>query len=52
VAWNLLFGVGFAEDPATYIGVSILLNLSAPLAAYVPAHRATRVDLMITLRCE
>ena len=31
-------------DPRTYVGVMVLLTLTAVLAAYVPARRAVRID--------
>ena len=46
-----LFGVS-AFDPPTWIGVVFILALSSVLAAWVPAHRATRVDPMRALRCD
>lgn len=47
----LLFGVG-PTDPATLCGVSVLLGGVAFLACSLPAHRASRVDPMVTLRAE
>jgi putative ABC transport system permease protein len=48
---TVLFNVS-ATDPPTYLGVVLILALSSVLAAWVPAHRATRVDPMRALRCD
>ena len=48
---NLLFGVT-ASDPLTFIVISLLLILITLLASYIPAHRAARIDPMVSLRDE
>jgi len=48
---TLLFEVG-PSDPLTLGSVSLLLAGTGLLACYVPAHRATRVDPMLALRCD
>jgi predicted permease len=48
---SLLFGVT-ERDPITFVVVAALLLVVAFISCFVPAHRATRVDPLIALRCE
>ncbi len=48
---GLLFGVS-PSDPATYLGVGVVLMVVAGAACWIPARRAVGVDLVSTLRAE
>ncbi|HET9308719.1 MAG TPA: ABC transporter permease [Candidatus Sulfotelmatobacter sp.] len=48
---SMLYNI-HANDPATMVGVGILLTLVAVAACYIPARRAMRVDPMVALRYE
>lgn len=48
---GFLYGVS-PTDPATILGVAILLMLVAFVASYLPARRAVRVDPIMALRYE
>ena len=48
---GLLFEIP-ATDPATFVGVSLLLVATAVIACYVPARRTAKIDPMVALRYE
>ena len=48
---NFFFGVA-AGDPSTFALTALFLTATALLAGYIPARRASRIDPMLTLRCE
>jgi ABC-type antimicrobial peptide transport system permease subunit len=45
---TLLFGVGTADPASFALGAAILLAVAA-VAAYLPAHRASRIEPMVAL---
>jgi putative ABC transport system permease protein len=50
-AGSLLFGIT-PRDPATFIGMLLVLTVVALIAGYLPARRASRIDPMVAVRAE
>ena len=48
---SLIFEVS-VTDPLTFAGLAALLSVVALLARYLPARRATKVDPMVSLKCQ
>ncbi|MDX2150316.1 MAG: ABC transporter permease [Bryobacteraceae bacterium] len=48
---SLLYGVKPA-DPATFVGVCLLMGVVSAAACYLPARRAARIDPMVALRVD
>jgi ABC-type antimicrobial peptide transport system permease subunit len=48
---KLLFGVQ-PTDPATFVGTAAILSVTALVASYLPARRATKIDPLAALHYE
>ena len=48
---NQLYGISSA-DALTFAGVALLLSAVSLLACHIPAHRATKIEPNVALRCE
>jgi len=48
---GLLNGVN-PRDPLTFVAIALILLAATSVASWIPAHRATRVDPNVALRCE
>jgi putative ABC transport system permease protein len=51
VTQSLIYGVT-AKDPATFIGIPMILLAATALAIFVPARRAMQIDPIVALRYE